>query len=176
MSGQVDMDALAKMLAKDEIRDLVLFYARAVDRRDHELLSDLYTDDAYEDHFTDYRGPTKGFLEMSKEHMPHMGWYSHYICNHLIEVDGDEAEGEVYAQSYFVHDGDYGTKIEEMRCLRYLDKYRRCADGKWRFTYRHVIAEMRNKWPVLMGPDSDLMKDHSYEFFRTRRLLRGPRT
>src|SRR5579871_4063408 len=46
----IDQKALERLIAKDEIRDLVLLYSRGCDRLDFELVRTLYTDDATDSH------------------------------------------------------------------------------------------------------------------------------
>ena len=55
--------ALARLIAKDEIRDLALLYSRAIDRKDVELLRDLYTEDATDTHGDSFDGPQKDYCD-----------------------------------------------------------------------------------------------------------------
>jgi len=46
-----DMDRkIQEIIDKESIRDLVHMYCRAADRHDHDLMRELYHEDAYDDH------------------------------------------------------------------------------------------------------------------------------
>jgi ketosteroid isomerase-like protein len=132
--------------AKDAIRDLVLLYSRAVDRKDVELLRTLYTDDATDTHGDSFDGNAADYCDFIERSLPFMRYSGHHVCNHLISVDGDDGEGEVYGLAWHVIPDQQGGWIEDFMCVRYIDHYRR-EEGHWRFAKRVVTYDMRTARP-----------------------------
>lgn len=172
----IDENALQQMIDKDAIRELVLLYSRAVDRKDVALLRDLYTEDATDSHGDSFDGPADAYCDFIEKSLPYMPYSGHHVCNHLISVDGDEANGEVYALAYHVIPTREGGQEEDFMAVRYIDNYRRCADGKWRFSKRVVTYDFKLRRPFdgggLLGMGE---KDPSYEVCRQRLFQRGTR-
>jgi ketosteroid isomerase-like protein len=142
-------DALQRLIDKDAIRDLVLIYSRAIDRKDVALLRDLYTEDATDTHGTTFDGLAGKYCDFIEAALPHMNYSAHHVCNHLIGVEGNAGNGEVYALAYhYIPDRkNPGAMIEDFMTVRYIDNYRRCADGKWRFSKRVVTYDMHIERP-----------------------------
>lgn len=172
----IDEKALQQFIDKDAIRDLVLCYSRAIDRKDVELLKDLYTEDATDTHGDSFDGPAEDYCKFIEASLPHMPYSGHHVCNHMISVDGDEGNGEVYALAYHVIPNRDGDREEDFMAVRYIDNYRRCADGKWRFSKRVVTYDMHIVRPFdgdgLLGSSP---VDPSYEVCKQRFFQRGPR-
>lgn len=148
--------ALARLVAKDEIRDLVLLYSRAIDRKDIDLLRDLYTQDATDSHGDSFDGPQKDYCDFIERSFPYMNYSGHHACNHLIEVDVASGTGcgEVYALAYHLIPDGQGGQLEDLMAVRYIDTYRRCEDSRWRFAKRVVTYDMKIRRP-LAGPAVD---------------------
>ena len=174
----LDEKALQKVIDKDAIRDLVLCYSRAIDRKDVELLRDLYTEDATDTHGTTFDGPADAYCDFIAQSLPYMQYSGHHVCNHLISVEGDLGNGEVYALAYhYIPDQkNPGSWVEDFMAVRYIDNYRRCADGKWRFSKRVVTYDLHTVRPFegdgLLGQSA---VDPSYEVCKQRLFQRGPR-
>src|ERR1700730_18674375 len=98
----MNLDAFAKLVAKDEIRELVMLYSRGVDRKDGALLRTLYAKHATDTHGDTFDGVAEDYVSFLERSFPHMPYSGHHVCNHLISVDGDEGEGEVYALAYHI--------------------------------------------------------------------------
>jgi ketosteroid isomerase-like protein len=174
----IDEQALQKLIDKDAIRDLVLCYSRAIDRKDVELLRDLYTEDATDTHGDSFDGPADQYCEFIAGALPYMTYSGHHVCNHMISVEGDIGNGEVYALAYHVIPAQDGgaQRTEDWMAVRYIDNYRRCADGKWRFAKRVVTYDMTRQQPFTGGGLMALgAKDPSYEVCSHRFFQRGPR-
>jgi len=139
---------LQALIDKEAIRDLVLLYSRGVDRKDLDLLRDLYTADATDTHGDTYDGPAEGYLQFLAASLPHMRYSGHHVANHMISVDGDEAEGEVYALAFHAIPDAQGGMLEDLKLVRYIDKYRRCEDGRWRFAKRTVTYDYQSRQPI----------------------------
>jgi ketosteroid isomerase-like protein len=174
-----DPAALAQLVAKDEIRTLALLYSRAIDRKDIALLRDLYTPDATDTHGDSFDGNQKDYCDFIERSLPHMPYSGHHACNHLIEVDAQAGTGcgEIYALAYHLIPDGQGGQMEDLMAVRYIDNYRRCADGKWRFAKRVVTYDMKIRRP-LAGPAvewRDGALDPSYGELAMALFTRGAR-
>ena len=170
--------AIQQLIDREAIRDLVLCYSRAIDRKDIELLRDLYTEDATDSHGDSFDGPADAYCKFIEGSLPYMQYSGHHACNHMISTEGDEGNGEVYALCYhYIPDqANPGQWLEDFMCVRYIDNYRRCSDGKWRFSKRVVTYDFHTVRPFdgsgLLGSSP---VDPSYEVCTQRFFQRGPR-
>ena len=175
---------MQELLAKEAIRDLVLQYCRAIDRRDFELLGQLYADDSEDDHGALFNGTGAEYVAWVPTILERMLVTSHQVFNHLIAIDGDYAEGEVYIQAYHLTRDSSGALVKIIGGGRYLDKYT-CRDGKWLFLHRKIVADYELRLDAESTAD-DLMAgtnsgghgaaDPAHHFFRllSDRLLAFP--
>ncbi|SMP55847.1 Ketosteroid isomerase homolog [Novosphingobium panipatense] len=153
MNMTIDQAALQTLVDKDAIRELVLLYSRAIDRQDIALLRDLYTDDATDTHGDSFDGPAPAYCHFIEGSFPYMPYSGHHVCNHLIAVDGNVANGEVYALAYHLIPTRDGGREEDFMAVRYIDNYRRCGDGRWRFSKRVVTYDLKLRRPFTGGGD-----------------------
>ena len=124
--------AIQELIDREAIRDLVLCYSRAIDRKDIELLRDLYTEDATDTHGDSFDGNAEDYCKFIEAALPHMPYSGHHACNHMISIAGDQADGEVYALAFHVLPdmANPGKQIEDFMAVRYIDNYhRRSRDG-----------------------------------------------
>jgi ketosteroid isomerase-like protein len=174
---RIDDTAIQQLLAKEEIRELALLYCRAVDRKDMELLRTLYTHDGTDAHGTIYDGSASGFIDFLTDSLQHVRIGAHFVCNHLIAVNGDQAEGEVYALGYHHLPDGKGGMGEEFVGVRYIDAYRKEA-GRWRFASRRVMFDLEAKRSIEatdLGPAPIAKDDPSYTLLSNRLFARGGR-
>lgn len=70
-------------------------------------------------------------MPIDEQARPYLPYSGHHVCNHLISIEGDEGNGEVYALAYHILPGAGGSGqyIEDLMGVRYIDNYRRCSDG-----------------------------------------------
>jgi len=172
----LDERALQALIDKDAIRDLVLSYSRAIDRQDIDLLADLYTEDATDSHGDSFDGSAEDYCKFIAGAFPYMPYSGHHVCNHLISVDGDVGNGEVYALAFHVIPAADGSRQEDFMAVRYIDNYRHCTDGKWRFSKRVVTYDLQIRRPFdgggLLGLGAN---DPSYEVCAQPLFQRGAR-
>ena len=124
--------ALEAALAKAEIHDLCMAYARGVDRADEALLASIFAEDSTvisgvvngsgKDFARDITDFVRSNLEMC----------FHSVANEWVEVRGDEAVGEHYALAQMVQ-----GHTEVLTGGRYIDRYVK-RDGKWQIGRAHV--------------------------------------
>lgn len=169
----MNLDALAKLVAKEEIRELVLLYSRGVDRKDGALLRTLYAEGATDTHGDTFHGAAQDYVSFLERSFPHMPYSGHHVCNHLISVDGDEGEGEVYAMAYHIIPDGNGAWQEDVMCVRYIDRYRK-EEGRWLFAQRVVTYDMRNRRPIA-SPTPAGLDDPTFTMLKSRLFARGPR-
>jgi hypothetical protein len=172
----IDQQALATLIAKEEIRELALLYSRGVDRKDIELLKTLYAKDATDHHGRHFSGTAAEYMRFLEKAFPHMRYSGHHICNHLISVEGDQGEGEVYALAYHLIPDGKGGFAEDFAAVRYIDRYRK-ENGHWLFASRVVSFDHRSVRPVPIpeGPVPSPTEDPTYTTLSSRLFARGPR-
>lgn len=130
------------MIAKQQIRELVLHYCRAVDRRDYDMLYTLYHQDSVDEHGGMFCGSGRAFVDWLPGILESMKITSHSVTNHLIAVQGSEAEGEVMCTAYHLT----GDNQEIIIGGRYLDKYI-CVAGRWLFKHRKIVMDWNRIQP-----------------------------
>ncbi|MEO7656678.1 MAG: nuclear transport factor 2 family protein [Sphingomicrobium sp.] len=171
----LDQNALATLVAKEDIRELVLLYSRGVDRQDLELLGTLYADDGTDTHGDRFDGSGTDYIAFLAKNFPHLKYSGHHVCNHLISVDGETGEGEVYALAYHVYADGKGGLIEDLKGVRYIDRYRK-DQGRWLFASRIVTFDFESIRPVPdMGTAAAPAADKSYTALASRLFARGGR-
>jgi len=171
-----DQQALATLIAKEEIRELALLYSRGIDRQDLALVRDLYTSDGTDSHGESFKGTADELVQWLKQGLPHLRYSGHHVCNHLISVCGNEGEGEVYTLAYHLAPDGNGGVVEDLIGVRYLDRYRK-ENARWRFSNRTVAFDFRTVRPVAMPAGDAQMpaNDASYAALSSRLFARGPR-
>ena len=69
-----------------------------------------------------------------------------------------------------------GKMVEDLMAVRYIDNYRRCADGKWRFSKRVVTYDFQLRRPFSGGGTlGQAENDPSYSVCSQRLFQRGAR-
>ncbi|MCB1465166.1 MAG: nuclear transport factor 2 family protein [Nitratireductor sp.] len=141
--------SMEELAARESLRRLVAAYSRAVDRRDFALLRSLYHDDAVEEHGSMYSGGPDGYVAFVEKAASAYEAAAHYVVNANFEIDGDEAEGEVYKINYHRTRGPYAYEI--VTGSRSIDRYAR-RNGEWRFLSRSTVLDWARKQAV--DPDA----------------------
>lgn len=134
-------ERLEELLAREAIRDKLYLYCRAVDRRDGELLAQVFHPDGFDAHPTVFVGNAKDFVDfIIPRHI--FASSQHSISNPLIEVRGDRAfcESHITAHLRVALPGNQAVDITSVG--RYLDVFER-RDGDWRILHRLVINGKR---------------------------------
>lgn len=124
------------------LRRLALAYAHHADRREPELLADLFEPEG-ELRMVWRTGEapsavSRGHRQIAKvvAALERFTTTFHLVGNHLIEVTGDEATGEVYCEAHHLT----AEGVDHVLFIRYRDRYRRNGD-RWRFAERETSVE-----------------------------------
>jgi len=139
--------ALDAALARAEIHDLCMAYARGVDRADEALLAAIFTEDS-----TVISGVVNGSgaafaRDITAFVSSNLDMCFHSVANEWVDVRGDEAVGEHYVIAQMVQAG-----TEVLTGGRYIDRYQR-RDGKWLIHSRTFVADWSHSHPSTMERD-----------------------
>ena len=149
------MDALARLLARDEIRELAHRYAVATDARDLDALVALFVDDVRVGRDAVGREALRRDFDRQ---LRAIGVSILFVGNHVIDFDdADHARGIVYCIAQ-IQDGERWLR----QAIRYDDSYAR-RDGRWLLVRRrhllwYGVEEPRNP---LLQPPADWPKSHT---------------
>ena len=134
-------EKLKALIAKDEIRDALMRYARGVDRGEPDLISSAFWPDAVDDHGgVTLVGTEAGPRFTGSRKLSASGAAGqHFMGNITIELEGDKAYTESYFVSYLVVDRD-GAEYTRFRGARYIDRFER-RNGTWKIAYRVVVDD-----------------------------------
>ncbi len=130
--------SLDALVARQEIVDVILRFARAADRADVEMMRSCFHEDSTDHHGAFYCGDGRGFADLMGRDSPYK-MTSHFVFNILIEFDGNLAHGETYFLSYARREDDSG-KWDELVGGRYVDLFAR-REGRWAFAKRTVVYD-----------------------------------
>lgn len=128
--------AIANLLAKQEITEVLYRVARGTDRGDVELYASAFHEDA-----TDYHGTANGAVEQIVNNLAktRLLLTQHQISNVLIDLDGDTARVESLFTSFHQGRDAEGGLIDETLRGRYLDRFERREGGAWKIARRVVL-------------------------------------
>ena len=126
---------LRDMADRDAIRQVMLRYARGLDRLDSALARSCYWDDATEDH-GHFVGPPDDFIAWADGTTLRFEVTQHAILNHVCELAGDDA----YCETYYHFTGLNAEGPHFMSTGRYVDHFQR-RGGEWRIANRVCIVE-----------------------------------
>jgi len=138
-------DRLEALLAKQEIYELSCRYMRGLDRLDRDLLLSVF----HEDGWCEYgfsNCPPREFIDYAINALREHEANQHMIGNVLIDVEGDEAFGEVYFNAYHKVKADAGFE-DIIIAGRYLDRYEK-RDGRWKMAYRSERVDWSRNQPT----------------------------
>ena len=158
---QANEKRLHDMLARDEIYQLCCTYMRGQDRLDPAVHRSVFWDDAYL-HYGIYEGGPDGFVDFAQGALKDHKSNHHMLGQMQIEVEGDEAFGEIYYQAFHRVTGEDGAENDLFVSGRYIDRYE-CRDGVWKIAYRSELVD----W-VRVEPAAD-------DWFATSGMLPGAR-
>jgi hypothetical protein len=161
VSDNQSENQLAVLLAKQEIQELSCKYSRGLDRLDAQLLQSVFCDDAFCE-YGFYNGSPDKFIEFALTALGDHAANHHMLGNILIEVEGDEAFGEVYFNAYHKVPSESGCE-DVIIAGRYLDRYVK-RDGVWKIAYRSE----RNDWSRSQ-PTNDLYFEQAVDGLRGSR-------
>jgi hypothetical protein len=140
--GRTDVtaDALAELIDKQAITEVLHRYTRGVDRKDRATLESAYWPDAYDDHAGLFRGGAKELIDYILATVAPMRTM-HFVSNVLIELAGESrAFAESYVSSHHVVDLGAGWR-ELVGAGRYLDRFEK-RGGEWRIADRKVVIDI----------------------------------
>ncbi|MFF2508190.1 nuclear transport factor 2 family protein [Streptomyces sp. NPDC058067] len=136
-----------------DLRRLVETYALAVDRRDRDLLGEVFTPDArLVVHRADGTvGRDRTSAQERAQILDELAAFRHtfhLVGNHLADVDGSTATGVVYCLAHH-YDADPRGSVDLVIPVRYEDDYVRTPDG-WRIAARtvHLLWHERRTYPA----------------------------
>lgn len=136
---------LQTLLAKQAIYELACTYSRGLDRLDRELLLSTFWEDGWCEYGFSNCAPAE-FADFAINALQDHAANQHMIGNVLIDVEGDEAFGEVYFNAYHKIKAEEGFE-DVIIAGRYLDRYER-RDGLWKFAYRSERVDWSRTEPT----------------------------
>lgn len=146
-----------------QIQDCMYRWCRAVDRLDFSGIRDVFHPDAVDLHGA-FNGPVDGLVAWIRERHAGIPFSMHAVSNILIEFAGpDLALVETYvrttqrypAEARAALDqlaggkaGAAGGGMDLMTCSRYVDRFERRTDRRWKIAKRTLVADWKQFVPV----------------------------
>ena len=130
------MHDIQQLIDRHEIHEILMRYARGIDRCDFDLVERCYHPGATDDHGR-FKGPVEEFIPWVRVQLDRFDSTMHFLGNVLIEVQGDMATTETYCVAYHRLRGE---NVDSIAGLRYVDRFDRRGD-QWRIAHREVVVE-----------------------------------
>ena len=127
------------LLDRQDIVDVLMRGARAMDRRDAEMLRGCYHSDAIDEHGA-ISGHAGEVVDKLMAAMSFVGTTSHQLSTMLIDVRGTEALAETYFNAVHQLLLPDGERKDFTMVGRYLDRFEK-RDGRWKISHRQVLSD-----------------------------------
>ena len=142
---------------RDALRQIVEAYARTVDRRRPQETAELFAVDGVLEIY-DGDPEAGGTLQRDRTGreqiaaaMERLSMYevtTHFLGQHMAELDGDHATGETYCLAHHITRHADGKRTCYIMSIRYLDDFRRDDDGVWRIAKRRLAVDWTDDRPL----------------------------
>ena len=139
------------LLDRAHIRDVILRYARGIDRRDWDLVAACFVPGAIADYLFVPAAPIEAVIPAIRDALARFATTMHTMGNQLIELNGDRADSETYAVCY--HRIEAAEPQLFTVGMKYLDTLARRSDG-WRISQRRITFEWQSTVPMAPPPTS----------------------
>lgn len=126
---------LQDLLDRHDIHQVLLRYARGLDRMDAALARSCYFDECIEDHGR-FVGMPDDFIAYWSAIAATYVSAQHSITNHVCDLQGDDA----YCETYYIFTAVAPQPPHFFSTGRYIDHFQR-RDGEWRIANRVTIVE-----------------------------------
>lgn len=133
-------------ISKQAIYELAVRYMRGLDRWDSALLHSVFHPDATVD-YGFFQGKASDFVNFAMNALSTHLANHHMIGQALIEVNGDQAAGEVYFQA-FHRLLENGKENDFVVVGRYVDRYER-RNGVWKMSFRSEVNDWIRTDPAI---------------------------
>jgi hypothetical protein len=147
VSSSQDVTQLVRRLSDEsDIRRLVQAYGFAIDAHDGVTFAHLFTEDG---ELELPKGVSCGWAALSKVVTGFEHKYPdtmHLMANHLVELHGDDASGQVYGVARHRHRRG-AEEVDVAMPLHYKDTYVRTPGG-WKFRTRVVTIKWQEEIPL----------------------------
>jgi len=128
--------ALADLLAKQDISEVIYRVARGTDRGNIELYASGFHEDGTDFHGI-ANGPVKNILAVLARSQ--LLYTQHAVSNIMVDLHGDAATVESCFTSAHQRRDEQGQLWDETIRGRYLDRFERRADRQWKIARRIVL-------------------------------------
>jgi hypothetical protein len=127
---------MRELVDRQEIWDLLLKFARGLDRLDVDMVRSIYWDDAIEDHHG-FIGTPDGFIEWANDLSRRLFRVQHHVMtNFTCEIDGDDA----FSETYYTFISENFEPPHLLSVGRYADHFQR-RGGVWKIANRVTMIE-----------------------------------
>jgi hypothetical protein len=127
---------LAELLAREEIREVISRYFRAMDRVDDELGYSIFHEDGFGDYGPGiFTGPGRELIDWLNEYNRTLEASHHQMSNCTIHISGDRAATETYVTATLIR-ADQDGRVVRRVYGRYIDRMSRRA-GRWAIDHRY---------------------------------------
>ena len=147
----MDEVLLDRLLAKQDVRDVIHRYCRGIDRMDESLVRSCYHPDASDEHGS-FKGGVDDFIAWVFELLHRYDTTMHFVGNVLVEPEADLARAESYGIAF--HQAlDGPPELNLVTGFRFVDRFER-RDGEWRIARRVATTEWvrkdapESRWPI----------------------------
>lgn len=139
-------ERVKRLTDRAEIYDRMQRYARGIDGQDRSLLRSAYHDGAVDDH-VGFVGEVDHFIDWALTYHGNQTRYQHYLLNHTVDIDGDEAHAETY-YLFIATDGEPASHMT-ISGGRYVDRLER-RGGRWAIVDRVCLVEFMDESESLL--------------------------
>ena len=144
-----DAERMSKVVAREEIRDVLATYARGVDRADAGLLKSCYHSDATEEHGGVFAGSAMDYIDSAMPRLRNFGTMQHLLGSSHIELSGDVAWVETYVWTFLRVTTADGA-MDTFTGGRLFDRFE-FRNGAWKIAHRRTVFDWNRDTPASQG-------------------------